>query len=231
MPRQFFAVSGNDSAVISAETRTFVFMKRSLLTLILGSTCLSTAFGQSMDSLLVSAPASVFPLVRKNARLDLLDYYQSGMEAKVQNDLDGRTFLKALTKDFLLLQLSDAVTQEMRRLPYHGDSILSVVRNVKAGNRSGRLSFYTLQWRPKRIDVPSVRPAQFLHLDSLSSGEQEYLLRLSNNITYTYHWDSQRLVLTLQPSIEGMTRTDQEMLRPYLRPLYWHWKENGDFEK
>lgn len=230
MPRQFFAVSGNDSAVISAETRTFAFMKRSLLTLILGSACLSTAFGQSMDSLFVSAPASVVPLVRTNARLDLLDYFRSGMEARVQNDLDGKTTLKALTKDFLALQLSDAVMLEIKRLPFHGDSILAVVRNVKAGNSSGRISFYTTHWRPKRIELPSVRMAQFLHIDTLSTTTQEHLLRLSVGMTYTYQWEEHRNTLTLRPSIEGMTRTEQATIRPYLLPLVWHWKDGGDFE-
>ena len=44
-----------------------------------------SAQAQSLDTLFVDAPTTLFPVVDKAARLDLIDLYNHGIAAKVEN--------------------------------------------------------------------------------------------------------------------------------------------------
>lgn len=65
-------------------------------------------------SLFIAAPVSVFPLLDHSARLDLIDYYEAGMPAKVENRYGGTTELLHLSDTLIVLNLTSASTMEMR---------------------------------------------------------------------------------------------------------------------
>ena len=43
------------------------------------------------------APQSVFPLLDHNTRLDMIDYFNSGMTTASKNNMDGKSRITALT--------------------------------------------------------------------------------------------------------------------------------------
>lgn len=51
------------------------------------------AYAQSMDTMLVRVPQSELPLLERNPRLDMLDLYNSQMEAKGENIFGGYSYL------------------------------------------------------------------------------------------------------------------------------------------
>ena len=61
---------------------------------------------QKMRDVFAAMPDSVLGIMTKNNRLDCIDFIENDMEAKVRNRFDGFSVLKALTVDYLDLQLT-----------------------------------------------------------------------------------------------------------------------------
>ena len=82
---------------------------------------------QEMDAVFVAMPDQYVPQLENAWRKDLIDLYNSGKEAKLKNTMNGFSTLKKLTDDYLLLQVTERSTVEMKLLPLVnkvGDKIL-----------------------------------------------------------------------------------------------------------
>ena len=87
---------------------------------------------QNLRELFVNMPTELLPLLRENDRLDLIDLYDAKMNIQVTNRLDGKSTIKELTGDYLLLSLSPSSSMQMKMLPSHnGDTLLCVVNTVR----------------------------------------------------------------------------------------------------
>lgn len=103
---------------------------------------------QDMRSLFLDAPDEVFPLLTNSSRADCVDYVDAGMEARVTNRLDGTSILRALTRDYMYVETSASSWLEAALLPSGGDTLVCVVKGVRAEAADSRLLFYDRSWRP-----------------------------------------------------------------------------------
>ena len=76
---------------------------------------------QEMDAVFVAMPDQYVPQLENAWRKDLIDLYNSGKEAKLKNTMNGFSTLKKLTDDYLLLQVTERSTVEMKLLPLVND--------------------------------------------------------------------------------------------------------------
>ena len=107
------------------------------------------ASAQSLREAFVKMPVGLLPLLQGNDRLDLLDLYDAKLDIKVTNRLDGKSSLKELTADYLLLSLSPSSSMQIKMLPSHnGDTLLCVVNTVTAEAADSRIRLYTKDWQP-----------------------------------------------------------------------------------
>ncbi len=77
----------------------------------------SSSTTQTMADAFRAMPDSLLPYLSKNNRLDLVDFIESKMTARVTNAFDGETTLDTLSTDYLSLTLSPSSVMEMRLLP------------------------------------------------------------------------------------------------------------------
>jgi len=110
-------------------------------------------------------PDSVLPYLSTTNRLDFLDFMDSGMEAKVQNQFDGHSQMTALTSDSLSIRLSEQSRVDMVLLSVLGepiDSCSQVICLMRTYGQSSQpqdivIEYYSLHWR--RLDsVPPLTP-------------------------------------------------------------------------
>ncbi len=80
---------------------------------------------QTMADVLRTMPDSIFPLLTRNDRLDLVDEWQGGVKAEVRNRLGGMVQLTELTTSSAKLQMS-SVSYVVMELKDEG-RVLSVV--------------------------------------------------------------------------------------------------------
>lgn len=68
----------------------------------------------SLATLFVAAPMEIIPLLDRNARLDLVDYFEAGQTARVENRLGGNTEMTVLSDTLLALRMTEVSTIELR---------------------------------------------------------------------------------------------------------------------
>ena len=76
-----------------------------------------SANAQNINSVFVSMPDSLSPLLTKVNRQDFADFLSSGMKAVVKNRFGGQSEMLKLTDDYLKLKTTEASSEEMKLLP------------------------------------------------------------------------------------------------------------------
>lgn len=110
----------------------------------------SRVSSQDMRTIFLNAPDVVFPMLSINDRADLVDFIEAGMTAKVRNRLDGVSVLAELTDDYLSLATTASSNMQLKLLPFNGDTVICMVKTVKAEAADSRICFYDKQWN--RLD-------------------------------------------------------------------------------
>lgn len=182
------------------------------------------AWGQSLDSLLLSAPDAELPLLDRNARLDLLDLYAYRMTARAETRFGTRVTLESLTPNYLRLRLSPAAQWEVLRVALPADTFLLALHTLTLPERESQLRLYSPTWCPDSIQPTLPRdlahflpPAAAGEADSIASLRQELQARLQVPAVYATidTTDVQRPALEL--------RVGTERLEPTLRTRADRW--------
>lgn len=110
--------------------------------------CAMAASAQTTaSSAFTSAPADVFPLLDKNTRLDMVDYYNSGLKTPSANRLEGRSSITSLSPESLTVKLSDSSSAQVALLTAGRDTVIAVVSTVATPGLDSTLKFYDTSWR------------------------------------------------------------------------------------
>ncbi len=121
----------------------------------------SSVSAQEMRSVFLDAPDDIFPMLTKNLRADLVDYIEARMTAKVTNRLDGTTVLEELGTNYLKIASTASSNMQLKLLPVQGDTVICVVKTVKAEAADSRICFYDKAWKlldgGKMFEYPSIR--------------------------------------------------------------------------
>ena len=83
-------------------------MIRTLFTWLTAAAASAALQASPVDSLFLDIPLSAMPELDRSARMDLLDLWESGLEAKVPGTFGDTLHLTAHTDSTLTLQLADA---------------------------------------------------------------------------------------------------------------------------
>lgn len=190
--------------------------------------CFQAVSAQRMRDVFAQMPDSILEIMTKNNRLDCIDFIENQMESKVRNRFDGHTVLKAMTEDYLDLQLTKSCRVEMKLLPV-ADSVnwLCVVRTYSGPVEESSVTMYTPEWRklPEQEWLPW-RPemADFWTAnDSVSTEEIVRLQHLQDMhfVEVSLSPDTCKLVFVLQPG--EVDAKEAERMRPVLRPVMLGW--------
>lgn len=94
----------------------------------------------------VNAPVGIFPLVDRNTRLDMIDYFRSGSTTSSTNRLSGKARVTELGNDNMAVDMTEASSYQLALLPMGSDTIIALIKTVKTPSVDSRLSFYTTGW-------------------------------------------------------------------------------------
>ena len=117
-----------------------------------------------MRDVFAAMPDSVLGIMTKNNRLDCIDFIENDMEAKVRNRFDGFSVLKALTVDYLDLQLTPNCRVEMKLLPAEDTlNYICVARTYSGPVTETKVALYAPDWNvlPEEKWIPFPAYADF----------------------------------------------------------------------
>ena len=92
-------------------------------------------------------PGNIFPLLTSTARLDMEDYYNSGQQVSILNNLEGESRLLELDSAYLKLKSSANKVVEMRMRTVGKDTVITVIETVMTPVPDSRLTQWNVHWQ------------------------------------------------------------------------------------
>lgn len=188
---------------------------------------------QEMDALFVTMPDQYIPQLQNEWRKDLIDLYNSGKDATLKNTMEGSSTLKKMTSDYMLLQVTDRSTVELKRLPLiNNTNVICMIRTVYGPQPDSRIEFFTTDWQPisgEDLFTP-VDSEWFLKegIDRSSISFDEALSLLDMDLwKYSLSPDDQTLTMEyMTPYYLG--KTDRAKVAPFLKetPKIYTWEKS-----
>ena len=127
-------------------------MKQILLTaLFLLATLTVTAQKTAADAF-TTAPTGIGPRLDQNTRLDMVDYYNSGLATPSANRLQGRSAITSLTPATITVKITDSSSAQIALLPAGRDTIFAVISTVATPGLDSTIKFYDSNWAPLPTD-------------------------------------------------------------------------------
>ena len=106
-----------------------------------------TGMARTIADFFASEPGTIFPLLTHTARLDMVDYYNSGQSVAMQNNLAGESRLLALDSTYIKVQTSASRDVEMVMRMVGKDTVITVIETVKTPVPDSRLTQWNSHWQ------------------------------------------------------------------------------------
>lgn len=207
-------------------------MRRLILSLCICVLAGWSAGAQDMAAVFTAMPDPMVPQLENAWRKDLIDLFRSGKEARLKNRMNGMSVLKQLTPDYLLLQVTDNSTIEMKLLPLINNTfVICQVTTVEGPVPDSRVSFFTTEWEP--LAAPDlftpVTADWFIRegADRQEAAFQDAVSRLDMElIKYSLSPDSATLTATYTTPLY-LSEEDRAKVMPYLKdvPKVYTWEK------
>ncbi|MCM1109966.1 MAG: DUF3256 family protein [Clostridium sp.] len=107
----------------------------------------------------VDAPSTIFPLLDRSTRLDMIDYFNSNMTTPSQNNVGGASRLTELTPLSLRIEMTPSSSYQIALIPARGDTLIAVVTTVLTPAPDSRLDIYTSDWTRQATETYFDKPA------------------------------------------------------------------------
>lgn len=134
-------------------------MKSLLLSVVMMLTGLAATAQFTAAEAFTTAPADIFPLLDKTTRLDMVDYYNSGLNTPSANRLQGKSAITSLSPATLTVKVTESSSAQIALLPLGNDTILAVVSTVATPGLDSTLKFYDKTWKQLPADKYFTVPA------------------------------------------------------------------------
>ena len=176
---------------------------------------------QTMREVFTAMPDSLQQLLSKNNRMDMMDFLDSKMEARVTNRLDGQSTMETLTEDYLKITLAEQVTLQMKLYSKGEQKILAVVHTAGGPVLDSYMSFYTPAWEPLpvQVKVPEFSAFEVKDRSELTVEQVQLLESLADmQLTeITLSPENAKAVFTL--SLNILPKEDRDKVRELVKPV------------
>lgn len=195
-------------------------MKKYLLTLVCIACSLTTVVAQSSMTaadFFTSAPQSVFPLLDRNTRLDMVDYFNSGMTTPSQNKLDGRSVITEMTPESVTVKMTDASAIQLVALKGEKGTIIALINTVATPALDSSIKFFDSKWTPIKQSDCFAKPDWNEWLTESGRKNKDDVMMQVPFILASYRIDPSTFVLTLTNNLSRFL--DKEIfddITPYI---------------
>lgn len=165
-----------------------------------------------------NAPATIFPMLDRNARLDMIDYFNSGSSTPTRNQLNGRSRITAMDSDAVTIEMTDASVYRIVLLPrkQQTDTLFALIRTVILPAHDSDMMFYDSQWRPLSDNKAFVAPVMADWL--LPEADKELVAGTVPFMLAEYSYDVASSTLTVDNRLaDFLSADDWEKVGPMLR--------------
>ena len=193
-----------------------------LIALIMMVSIFCQCMAADVVDLFVKAPRSVLPLLDPSTRMDMVDYYRSGMSTASSNIMDGHSRVTQLSDSSLTISVSDASMLQMVLLPLDKKhDVLCCIFTLKTPQPDSWVEFYSTDW--KKLDAGRYFTEPTVSDWLTREGRKDEAAALGNIpfmlSSYTCVGLAGKYVLVMKNEMPGYFGNDEyEGMKSWLRP-------------
>lgn len=186
-------------------------MKKVILILLTGLVQLA-AQAQDMREVFIDMPDSLQALLTRNNRMDMLDFLDSKMEAKVTNRLEGETVMDTLTADYLKITLTKNTVLEMKLIERGEEKVIAVLHTTAGPVKDSFLQFYTADWKEAEnlMEMPPFSAFERKDRGVLTEEQIQLLEGLADMQLTEMKLSPEDQILRCQLSLDILNKEDRE---------------------
>lgn len=190
-----------------------------------------TVFAQlTASKAFINAPQQVFPLLDQTVRMDMVDYFESGMSTPSTNAFNGASAITSLTPDLVVLKSTDSSTAQLGLLTQSNDTVIALVTTLATPGLDSNIRFFKSDWTP----LPSkfARPEIKDWLNKQGKANQGEVEAQVPFMLASYELNPSEGTLTVTNNLQAFFDPDiYSMIEPFLiKSLIYKW--NGkEFKK
>lgn len=130
---------------------------RTILALLAGLVLPLCCHAFTSEDAFITAPHSVLPLIEKSTRLDMIDYYNAGVDRSARNTLYGNSRITSMTPTAITIKATAASIIDMIVLPdAKGDTSIVVITTVDTPVPDSKVAVYNTDWTPGKFAAPTL---------------------------------------------------------------------------
>lgn len=146
------------------------------------------------------APDDVLPLLPANTRLDMLDYYNSGVHRESADASGARAIVTGSSDRSLRFEVGDTCRFEIAVFPAGNDTLVALIETIAYPMRDSRIQWFDSRWQPARKALEEPSLADWLTPDG--SKHRAEVEETSPFITYEAKADVTRGTITMRNTME-----------------------------
>lgn len=187
-----------------------------------------------MTELFKQMPDSLMPYLTTNNKLDMLDFIDAGMEAKVNNKFDGESILCELDSTYLRLKLNTSVEVEMKLLSSSNilnDStkhLICLVTTYGDLKKESVLKLFTSKWNSIAHDITKSKLISYvIHKpDTMSELTYNNVKNIPDDYLITLSLDKNENSMSVSASTTLLSTDDSTKVKPIIstKRLLWNGK-------
>ncbi len=132
-------------------------LKRSVLCAVLASAALAAPARTALD-FFTDMPLSVFGLLSRTTRQDMIDYYNAGLPTPSDNLYGGKSRILRVSYNSIDFLASANSTVTLAILPAGNDTVLALIETMRTPTPDSSLSFFRASdWSRLDVDTPGLR--------------------------------------------------------------------------
>lgn len=187
-----------------------------------------------MAELFKQMPDSLMPYLTTNNKLDMLDFIDAGMEAKVTNKFDGESILCELDSTYLRLKLNTSVEVEMKLLSSSNilnDStkhLICLVTTYGDLIKESVLKLFTSKWNSIAHDITKSKLISYViqKPDTMSELTYNNVKNIPDDYLITLSLDKNENSMSVSASTTLLSTDDSTKVKPIIstKRLLWNGK-------
>lgn len=197
-------------------------MNRKIFTLSAFFLCLASVMGaRTIKDLFIDEPETVFPLLSKSTKMDMIDYLNSGQPFEAETAFGKGTKFNRVTDNYMSVQVSSSSNVELLLLPVsEKDSIIVVVSTFSLPAKDSHIEIYTTKWEKCRtrdyLKEPTMK--DFVYIPKGNKTKKKHILEALEFPVISYSINPENGTLTVHHGLKDyMSKEDYDKIAPCLK--------------
>lgn len=176
---------------------------------------------QNMREVFLAMPDSLQALLSRNNRMDMVDFLDNQMEAKITNRLEGQSVMDTLTADYLRITLTATSKLEMKLIQKGDDKQVVVIHTSAGPVKDSAMKCYTSDWKETEplVVLPPFSAFLVHPREELTVEQNQILNGLEDMQLTTMHLSPENTQLVCELSLDILNNEEREKARSLVKPV------------